>query len=611
MLLLAGCGWYPGGKPMETPTAIPVLVFDSPATRPAILLTLAASTVENMAAPVAVDIAPAPTLPEPTLPEPTLSEAVLPEPTSPLSEPTAEPIELTPPAPVAEPTIAEPMLTPAPVEESLQPESPLAAPITDTIPVEPEVVPEEETPVPTDTPTNEATETATETPTETHTATPTLSPTETPTASPTVTPTATSTATPTETPTETHAETPTEAPTETPSLTATAAESAVPAEETGTPILLPATSSRATAVSETTIQDEEDVLTENPTAETPLPEEIATTQATPIDPLQRALRNSTILLPLAGAATPFDLVNGVANSTSLSGSVALSNSVVLTGTTESTAPAPSTAAPPTSTVGVANDETAVRLLSPVATGDLDGDGVDEAAAYAELQSGDRRFNYLIVFSQQDEAWVQRARVLLGAGVVISPIVIEEGLVKLTVEEWQTGLPLCCALRAEERHYALAVNARDGDTLTVVEGEQLPVEGSAVEETLTQEIAALPARITDRVDVDVTHLYTISIDANVPVTISVTSGRLPVEFAMASADEPILWLPVRANAREFTGQFPTTQRFVIGIRAAESPLSYTLVVATGEVEMGNSSTDTQSPENAAPLESTTPEADTNE
>jgi hypothetical protein len=246
------------------------------------------------------------------------------------------------------------------------------------------------------------------------------------------------------------------------------------------------------------------------------------------------------------------------------------------------------------------------MLAPVATGDLDGDGVDEAIAYAEVQNGDRRLIYLIAFTQNNDGWTQRARVLLGAGVLLSPIRVEEGLVKLTVEEWQEGFPLCCALRAEERRYALETNARDGDTLAVVESDQLSVDGDAVGEIITQTIPALPARITDRVGVNVAHLYTMTIPANTPFTITVESGRLPIEFAVASASEPIQWLSAREEIKQFSGQLSTAQELTIGIRAAESAASYTL-----DIEMGEKGTSTREWAMPAPSEAVTPEAESNE
>lgn len=81
-LLLAGCGWSPGGPALETPTAIAPLVLQPPATRSAELLTLVA-----MMPPTATDTpAPTPSGAPMPLPSPTASPAPLPAAATPAPE---------------------------------------------------------------------------------------------------------------------------------------------------------------------------------------------------------------------------------------------------------------------------------------------------------------------------------------------------------------------------------------------------------------------------------------------------------------------------------------------------------------------------------------------
>lgn len=271
-----------------------------------------------------------------------------------------------------------------------------------------------------------------------------------------------------------------------------------------------------------------------------------------------ALRATTITLPLAGAVTDFPLVDGWHG-------------------------------------GQENRETAagearVRLLSPVTEGDLTGDGNAEIVALAEIGVGERSLVYLLAFANEGAesetpAPVQVARVLVGADVRVGVPRIEDGVVRLEVDQWQERSPFCCPVRRQLFGYAL-----QGDMLAMVESEEIAIDNGEValnELSLPQQVATAEqardvglirtATRADEANVNAINLYTVTVAPREEVSVRAMTDSLPVRLFIASADEPVLWRDGSGDGSPFAVTLPTTQTIWIGVQGIEMATPYTLTV----------------------------------
>ena len=92
----------------------------------------------------------------------------------------------------------------------------------------------------------------------------------------------------------------------------------------------------------------------------------------------------------------------------------------------------------------------VLVEHPYASGDLDGDGIDELAVVVVASfGGSGSFRHLVVLDMQSEPPRSLATRLLGDRVEIAEIKIRDGIVHLDTVEHAPGDPMCCP--TEERY----------------------------------------------------------------------------------------------------------------------------------------------------------------
>jgi hypothetical protein len=93
--------------------------------------------------------------------------------------------------------------------------------------------------------------------------------------------------------------------------------------------------------------------------------------------------------------------------------------------------------------------TSVMLVPPAATGDLNGDGVDDAAVIlADNTGGTGTFEYLVPVIDEAGEMVSGEAVYLGDRVRIETMTIADGVITLEVVTHGPDDPMCCPTQAE-------------------------------------------------------------------------------------------------------------------------------------------------------------------
>jgi hypothetical protein len=114
--------------------------------------------------------------------------------------------------------------------------------------------------------------------------------------------------------------------------------------------------------------------------------------------------------------------------------------------------------------------TNVQLFPPAATGDLSGDGVDDAAVLlAQSTGGSGTFIYLAPVVDEAGVMTNTESLLLGDRVKINDMTIADGTISLSVVTHGPSDPMCCPTLAQTWTFALT----DGKlTQTSVDGPTL-------------------------------------------------------------------------------------------------------------------------------------------
>src|SRR5690606_27850974 len=97
----------------------------------------------------------------------------------------------------------------------------------------------------------------------------------------------------------------------------------------------------------------------------------------------------------------------------------------------------------------------VTLIEPTAFGDLNGDGVDDAAVLLASESGGSgTFIDLHAVLDENGAPVDAASAFLGDRVQVDSLVIEDGLILVDLITQGPGDAMCCPTQQERRIYVL-------------------------------------------------------------------------------------------------------------------------------------------------------------
>jgi hypothetical protein len=103
----------------------------------------------------------------------------------------------------------------------------------------------------------------------------------------------------------------------------------------------------------------------------------------------------------------------------------------------------------------------VRVSEFIGLGDLNGDGVNEAAAVVfENYGGTGRFAFLALFNEQNDAPVFVTSVFVDDRPVIDGVGFEDGEIFLLATTHDTDDPFCCPTLRNERHYRLVNDQLD-------------------------------------------------------------------------------------------------------------------------------------------------------
>jgi hypothetical protein len=103
----------------------------------------------------------------------------------------------------------------------------------------------------------------------------------------------------------------------------------------------------------------------------------------------------------------------------------------------------------------------VHITDFIALGDIDGDGVNEAAALvSESYGGSGVFVFLAVYAAQNDAAVFQASVFVDDRPQINAIAIEDNAVKLDIIIHGKDDPMCCPTLQTQRQYRLVNDQLD-------------------------------------------------------------------------------------------------------------------------------------------------------
>ncbi len=103
----------------------------------------------------------------------------------------------------------------------------------------------------------------------------------------------------------------------------------------------------------------------------------------------------------------------------------------------------------------------VRVTDFIALGDIDGDGVNEAAAMvSENYGGSGVFVFLALYSAKNDSAVFQASVFVDDRPQINSIAVEDRAVKLDVVVHGKDDPMCCPALQTQREYRLVNNLLD-------------------------------------------------------------------------------------------------------------------------------------------------------
>ncbi|MCB0149670.1 MAG: hypothetical protein KDE01_18750, partial [Caldilineaceae bacterium] len=101
----------------------------------------------------------------------------------------------------------------------------------------------------------------------------------------------------------------------------------------------------------------------------------------------------------------------------------------------------------------------VTLIEPTAFGDLNGDGIDDAAVLLASESGGSgTFIDLHAVLDEDGAPVDAASAFLGDRVQVNSLVIEDGVIVVELVTQGPTDPMCCPTQEENRTYELVDGA---------------------------------------------------------------------------------------------------------------------------------------------------------
>jgi hypothetical protein len=126
----------------------------------------------------------------------------------------------------------------------------------------------------------------------------------------------------------------------------------------------------------------------------------------------------------------------------------------------------------------------VTLVEPTAYGDLDGDGVDDAAVLLASDSGGSgAFIDLHAVLNENGEPVDAASTFLGDRVQVNSLVIEDGLILIEMVTQGPNDPMCCPTQQEMRTYQLV-----GGELVEISDEALSLETLG---NLTYKVDAAP------------------------------------------------------------------------------------------------------------------------
>jgi hypothetical protein len=228
----------------------------------------------------------------------------------------------------------------------------------------------------------------------------------------------------------------------------------------------------------------------------------------------------------------------------------------------------------------------VRLLPLLATGDLNDDGMDDAAAIADVSGAARNGLYLLVFtSQSDSTLEQSSAVLIGSGQIASGLAITEAQILVELDQMASPESTCCATAAEQRTYTL----RNGRLMLVdaqpLELPDLPRTGTASPaETFPMDAGESIGTVEGELEAGAVTSYLLEGGEALTATITLDAESGAAALAISRQGMPAALLAARSGNVTWTGALPATGALVLDVVSLTpegAPIPYTLTTSLEE------------------------------
>ena len=237
----------------------------------------------------------------------------------------------------------------------------------------------------------------------------------------------------------------------------------------------------------------------------------------------------------------------------------------------------------TAVTGADSTSLTVQLLPEMAMGDLNDDGMNDAAA-AVIVGGSRRNGlYLLALTAQADGSLQQAgAALIGSGQIVAGLAITNAQIVVDLEQMATADSTCCATAAEQRTYALR-----NDRLMLAEARPihlpyLPRTAEAIApEPFPMSRGAISGTVEGELEAGGVASYVLQSRQaqTATITLEVESGG--AALAVSRQGLPSALLTARAGAVTWTGTLPVQGALVLDVVSLQevgAPLPYTLGVA---------------------------------
>ncbi len=227
--------------------------------------------------------------------------------------------------------------------------------------------------------------------------------------------------------------------------------------------------------------------------------------------------------------------------------------------------------------------TSIRLLPLAARGDINDDGLEDAAAMIAVKGAARNGLYLLALTSQADGSLQQAgAALVGSGQIAAGLAITDGQIIVDIEQFAATGATCCAVAAEQRTYALH-NGRlalgDAKPLLL---PALPRIDDALRATrFPMARNAMTGTVAGELDTGSVASYALQSSRAQTATVTLQSAEGAAALGISLKDLPVALLSARTGATAWRGTLADGDALVldvVALMADGSTTPYTLTVA---------------------------------